>query len=319
LQLMRYGEKIASNGCSQSEMGQEATMGTFDSILAHQLAWAQSRAIPITRGYTESLEQNLLAHAMLPETKMAFVLGSGDDLVDKGGPAHIRALISPSALVLNFFEYWIRDHRTRTIAGLCGCGLDETSMVFEAKHKIEGLGTRNIDIEFDGGVIETLAIDSKFTEPYQGKVNQPNGANLDKYLAKTSIWQGLEHCRSIAERILGREGLETDWKYLDIPQLLKHILGLKERFGPRGFHLLYLWYDFPSLEGHAHGEEIKEFEHLTEGDISVRDITYQELFRAIQFTEGVDQEYVSYLRERYFPENLFGLRAGTRLWDARGG
>ena len=47
--------------------------------------------------------------------------------------------------------------------------------------------------------------------------------------------------------------------YLHSAQLIKHTLGLKRKFGKKGFRLLYLWYDVLGKEGAVHRDEIEKF------------------------------------------------------------
>ena len=48
---------------------------------------------------------------MLPETRKAFESGRGKELGEKDLPGKMQALYSSSALVVNFFEYWMRSAR----------------------------------------------------------------------------------------------------------------------------------------------------------------------------------------------------------------
>ena len=93
---------------------------------------------------------------------------------------------------------------------------------------------------------------------------------------------------------------KTSFTYLDAPQLLKHILGLTTKFGPTGFQIVYLWYELPSSEAEKHRQEIKEFKEQVEDDVCFRDMTYQELFNTLKGRADVDEQYTSYLTERYF-------------------
>ena len=71
------------------------------------------------------------------------------------------------------------------------------------------------------------------------------------------------------------------YEYLDVPQLLKHILGLKSSY-PDGFTLLYLWYDVLGEEGAIHRKEINTFsEVVKDDDIRFHSISTQELNRMV--------------------------------------
>lgn len=90
---------------------------------------------------------------------------------------------------------------------------------------------------------------------------------------------------------------------MDAPQLLKHMLGLnyENRFKEKGFTLLYLWYEIPSMEADKHRSEIESFKKAIGQDIDFQVLTYQELFQRIKGIPGTDQSYLSYLGVRYFP------------------
>ena len=100
----------------------------------------------------------------------------------------------------------------------------------------------------------------------------------------------------MAQKINDRE-IRFSW--LDAPQLLKHILGLANKFG-KDFTLLYLWYDHPSAEAKEHHAEIATFNQHLNGEIDFRTMTYQELFQKMQGNPAIDKNYVKYLRGRYF-------------------
>jgi len=292
-------------------------MTAYESILNQQKTWATQLGIPIdNHAYTISLKDNLYFYPMLPEIHKEFESGRGQELGEKGLPGKMQSLHSSSALVVNFFEYWIRSDRIQEISNLCGNNSsDMATMVFEKKHKIANLGTPHLDIEISADNNIPLAIEAKFAEPYYGNITQRNKTNLDKYLVKVKIWEGLENCRHISEKIVGQQGSKTDWKYLDVPQLIKHILGLKGCYGVKGFTLLYLWFDCNDHESAEHNEEIATFSEQIGGEIKFRSITYQALFNRVCEKTAADPKYIADLRERYFPKILFGLRPGTKRWE----
>ena len=89
---------------------------------------------------------------------------------------------------------------------------------------------------------------------------------------------------------------------MDAPQLLKHILGLATKYGPKGFRMLYLWYEVPSVEAERHRLEIQHFIEYVRDEVHLSDMTYQELFEAIRKCPNSGQDYISYyLHQRYFP------------------
>jgi len=265
----------------------------YRRILNQQQAWAEKRSIKFDEnGYTLSLNDNLFC-PLSPRSEEEFRAGRGDEL-SKG---KMRALHSSSALVVNVFEYW-RGRNVDFIAQACGASKGATSLHFERTYptRLGGIPP-HLDVEFYNPPFRPLAIEAKFTEPYRRRTKRHI---KDKYL-DSSLWKGLAGCESLIRFIRKEETGKTSFPFLDVPQLLKHILGLTAKFGKRGFELLYLWYDYhPSLEAEKHRREVSEFEKYIFSEVSFRKMTYQELFRRIRDNPEADPQYINYLAERYF-------------------
>jgi hypothetical protein len=279
-----------------------STIPTLDLIINQQKHWAAQHGVEIDKkGYALALENNLF-YPLSPETRAEFESGKGDELVGHDGPGKMQALHSSSALFLNVFEYWRQNKRIAAVAAACGSAPGITSMSFEGRCSIAELHIPHLDVEFTGASVRPLVLEAKFTEPYRF-ITDRNGTNLQKYLADDSIWTGLNDCKKLAANVLGQEGKKTSWKHLDVPQLIKHILGLTNKYGERKFELLYLWYDFPSAEAGRHREEIAEFGKFVGREVLFRDLTYQNLFNNILAIPSVADKYTSYLGERYFSQH----------------
>ena len=201
-------------------------------ILNQQRAWADKRGIKFNaNGYTLSLNDNLFRPLSL-SSEEEFRSGKGDEL-SKG---KMNALHSSSALVVNVFEYW-RNQDVDFIARACGTSKGETSLCFERTYptRLGGIPP-HLDVEFYNPLFRPLAIEAKFTEPYHRKTKR---YIKDKYL-NSNLWKGLNGCESLIRLVREEETGKTSFSFLDVPQLLKHILGLTTEFGKRGFELLYL-------------------------------------------------------------------------------
>jgi hypothetical protein len=284
-----------------------AARPVFESILNHQKYWAKDRFSFEEVGgdtcYTRDFEDNLFhrpgqSKALSLWSFNEFNAGEGHELVN-----HMRALTSSSALLVNVFEYWRQTGRIVEIAEACGSrGMSQ--MEFEKKCAVfRGGKPPHIDLVFEGSA-RPLAIEAKFTEPYYCKSTQRNKTNLASYLKHDEIWEGLSELKKLATEIREKEHQETDWHHLDTPQLIKHILGLTKKFkGPKGFTLLYLWYDTETPESTNHRKEIRDFSDRIKYEIHFRNMTYQRLFNEIQRIPNVDESYINYLRERYFADN----------------
>jgi hypothetical protein len=269
-----------------------------DYITGYQLRWATEQKIPLAGYYTKRLEDNLFAKALHPETRKEYQKGKGHEL--EGRRAHMKALHSSSALVVNVFDYWRRQNRIQDIAKCCGAEVIISGMEFEKIHPIRGVARTppHLDIEFAGSI--PLAIESKFTETYHRQTSRDNeDTHLDKYLRHSEIWNGISRVRALAESIVRQSGARTDFEYLDVPQLIKHILGLRGSYGG-SFCLLYLWYKVNSPEANRQEEELARFSSGVQDEIVFRTIIYQDLFSKIRRLPDVDLAYIEYLEQRYF-------------------
>lgn len=190
--------------------------------------------------------------------------------------------------------------RHQDIAKCCGAEGVIDRMEFEKTHPIDGVDRTppHLDVEFTGPI--PLAIESKFTETYHRKTRRDNkDTHLDVYLEHRHIWNDIPGVKDLAESIAQQSGARTDFEYLDVPQLVKHVLGLNCSY--RGqFSLLYLWYRINSNEVERHEEELARFAVSIKDEISFRTMTYQDLFNKIRHLPDVDSAYLKYLERRYF-------------------
>jgi hypothetical protein len=271
-----------------------------DLIANHQLKWAIEQKISLAGRYTKKLEDNLFDNTLDPQTRKEYQKGKGHEL--EGKRAHMKALHSSSALVVNVFDYWRCQDMIQDMAGCCGVEGVVSGMQFEKTHPIKGV-TRtppHLDVEFAGRT--PLAIESKFTETYHRTTRRDDkDTHLDKYLEHPELWNGISRVRALAESIVGQSGSRTDFEYLDVPQLIKHILGLWGCYGS-SFCLLYLWYKVNSPEANRHEGELARFSTGAKDEISFRAMTYQNLFSRIRHVLNVDSAYIEYLEKRYFPQ-----------------
>ncbi len=281
---------------------------TFEMILTQQINWADSNQIhfvinPFGEAHTSTLPANIFYPVLSTSSVGEYSAGKGNEFQD-----HMKSLCSSSALVVNVFEYWRQNERVSNIAAACGKYSQDVQMSFEKTHPILEFGTPpHLDIEFIGSGTKPLAVESKFTEPYRSKITRRNGTHLNKYLEIDDVWRGLDDLKQVAQEVLAQEGERTSWGYLDVPQLIKHILGLSREYTPQGFTLLYLWYDLDS-EAKEQQQEILKFQQRISSEVDFRSMRYQSLFDEIQLIPKVDFEYIEYLRERYFNEGSSYLR-----------
>lgn len=275
-------------------------MAMRQQIYDQQKAWAteSSRKFDFDKsGYLSKIENNLFL-PLAGETEAEFRHAQGDELGRDGKRGKMQALHSSSALVVNFFLYWRENNRINEIAKACGIPEGMTKMQFEQVFPtgLEG-NSPEPDILFTGAGLRSVAVESKFTEPYQRHTVREI---KNKYFDSVDLWAGLPKCERLARLIKQEEQGKTSFTYLDTPQLLKHILGLTKTFGKLQFELLYLWYEVVSKEAEEHKKQLAEFKEYIEGEVHFRGITYHHLFENIRKYPNVDSHYISYLSERYF-------------------
>jgi hypothetical protein len=105
--------------------------------------------------------------------------------------------------------------------------------------------------------------------------------------------------KHLACDIVEQSSARTEFECLDVPQLIKHTLGLKCSY-PRGFSLLCLWYKVNSEEATQHEQEVADFQKRIDRELDFRTMTYQNLFNRIKSISDVDPAYIEYLEQRYF-------------------
>lgn len=285
-------------------------MDAREYILSKQEVWAKNRGVKLIgsqgergrRLYTPTLDENLF-EALEEETETAFLEGNGLEL--QGNPAKMQALHSSSALAVNFFQFWQKRRLVPVIAAACGlCQKGNTtsqSITFEEKFPIHPTLTTppNLDVVIhnaEDNPYKVFAIECKFSEAYG---NRKDGHGLsDQYLQLEEIWGDIPHLQEFAQSLSPED---ATFQYLHPAQLVKHILGLKNSFGKKGFRLLYLWYDVPGEAGYFHRKETEQFTKICKADgILFHACTYQEVIINLAGEEGEEiSSFLSYISGRY--------------------
>lgn len=267
----------------------------LDGVLRAQRAWADGQGLAVDeRGYLPDVSSNLFG-GLAPATKAAFEAADGDELEDRPTrPAKMRSLISSSALAVNVFQHWtLNDPAPLGLPlGLAGT---VTRVEFERRMPTGAPGTPpNLDVVLtlaDGGIV---GLESKFTEWMQPSATQ--AASLVPYFRTSpSLWEaaGLSGCARLARAVHVDEERFT---YLNVPQLLKHALGLN-RAGAASWSLGYVWYDADGEAGAAHREEIVRFREHVGRELRFTALPYQQLLGALG--ANVSHGYLAYLHQRY--------------------
>lgn len=287
-------------------------MNSYEYILSKQIQWAFNNDIKLvgskgTRGrlaYTRHLDDNLF-QPLGPEVKGYFEQGDGGELIGKpDSPPKMHAVHSSSALGVNIFQYWESVNQVTEIAAACGlCNKNSKAprkIEFEKKFPISHhfQFSPNIDVVIKNSSkssCKVFAIECKFSEAYSSHGH----SGIDpKYLKIESIWEDLPNLHSFSESICPDD---TQFSHLHPSQLVKHILGLKAKYGKNKFRLLYLWYDCIGYEGSRHKDEIDEFKKVTKADtIRFHSLSYQELIiKLAKEYRDSHADYIKYITSRY--------------------
>ena len=264
-----------------------------------------SSAVRVNAGgvFTLPLWMRICLNHLKKKTEATFLNGNGFEL--QGNPAKMQALHSSSALAVNFFQFWQKRKLVPVIAAACGlCRKGNTtsqSVVFEEKFPIHSTLTTppNLDVVIhnaEDNPCKVFAIECKFSEAYS---NRKDGHGLrEQYLQLKEIWSGIPHLQEFAKSLSPED---ATFQYLHPAQLVKHILGLKNAFGKKGFRLMYLWYDVPGEEGYFHRKEAEQLVRICKTDgILFHARTYQEVIMSLAKEKGEEiNHFLSYVATRY--------------------
>lgn len=271
-------------------------------IRDRQREWADRLGIQYSdAGYVLDLNHNLF-EPLSDDMRAEFEQGDGNEL---GGKRKMYALHSSSALCCNVFSYLRTHDLLGAFLAVCGLPLGQIASVrFEGRFRITDNHQparfpkpANLDLVVEyppGSDLRAVAVESKFTEPHGAHPRPIKPA----YLEVPELWQGLGHCRALADEVARGE---ARFASLDAAQLIKHILALRNKYGPRGALLLYLWYDECGSHAQSHREDAERFAATVATDgVRFVSMTYQSLIPALAQRLGTaHKEYGDYLKCRY--------------------
>jgi len=262
-------------------------------IEARQRRWATGRECdPARPTYLTSVDGNLFGGRISVETRGEFDKGDGSEMRDtKSRPAKMRALLSSSALGVNFFDPW-RTGALDTLGRALGLN-GARSLQFEFKPKGYPVGPRspNLDVLITLADGSAAAVECKFGEPFRGSAKA--GFSQKYFPTGKDLWAavGLDRCQALARAT-------EHPRYLDVPQLLKHMLGLAHADIR---HLVYLWYDTGLADAAAHRAEVDAFAAVVAGDsVAFSSATYQQVFAALDPDIEPVPGWREYMLDRYF-------------------
>ena len=273
---------------------QRGNVSAFDIVVKQQVAWARNRGLhPDVNGYLPDVLENMFV-SLSAETEAAYRAAAGNELTDRDGErAKMRALHSSSALVCNAFEYW----RTNLGAIARGLGIAESisKIQFEAQLPTGLRGTApTLDLLLISSEELAWGVESKFTEPFQGRHRNQFAASY--FASDAGLWhsRGLPECEVLARRL---HSGDLAFAYLDAHQLLKHALGIRRKY--RNGKLILLWHDPGTSESTDLEKEIQVFAEAIDATLGFRALSYHRVFDHLAQEEGSHDAYLDYVRSRY--------------------
>ena len=265
----------------------------LNEIIANQVAWAERHGLPLDRSNRCRTVDDNLFMPLSPGSVEEFGEGAGNELGTPDAPGSMASVRSSSALAVNAFDAW-RSRSLAPLASLLAADPMADQLRFEVQYPT-GLGgvPPHLDVVIDRSGGAPLAIESKFTEVYSPAHNDFRPS----YFESPGLWDGFDGSERLAVALADGS---ARFKHLGAAQLIKHALGLKNAYGPKGFRLLYLWYDWPGEIADAHEAEIGRFAEIVGDDFDFAALTYQELFEGLREVPEPRPGYLAYLENRYF-------------------
>jgi hypothetical protein len=269
---------------------------SFSYVERMQTRWATAVGKELQRqGYVRELRDNLIPSGISRETLDEFDKADGGELRDSAKrPAKMRCLVSSSALAANFFDGWRFASKEALARALNLTGsISELRFEHKCEHYPVGPGTPNLDLVLRMSDGTRVGIESKFVEQFRSP-GVDSAMSLKYFPAGDGHWSRarLPRAQTLVNSMRGR------WDYLDAPQLLKHLLGMRAEEPHGRVRLLYIWYDTGLQDANSHRKEVQDFiSEVTEIDVAVTSMSYQEVFDAID--EPIEG-WKKYLFERYF-------------------
>jgi hypothetical protein len=228
-----------------------------------QSAWAATAGLALdAKGYLTSWQENLY-QPMSASALASFRSGSGNELLDsRDRAAKMRASHSSSALVVNVFDYLTGNaDRVLDALGLTPGG-ESVSFAAQFPTGLDG-NPPNLDMCVSRTDGRLVGVESKVTEWLAPKPASKEYFKPKYFPQQCRLWErrGLRAAQLLAEDIHARV---KHFRYLDAPQLLKHMLGLAST--ERQFDLYYLYFAVVGPEAAVHRAEIQEFKESVAGD-----------------------------------------------------
>ena len=269
-------------------------MSTVSELKSRQAAWA-SKSGQATNDIGYFVDASFNLPWLTDEIRADFDAADGHEFGRVGTPGKISAPHSSSALAVNTFSYWSARDKAALGRALNFDGI--ASIRFEQKYPT-GVGNRspNLDVVMESSTGKRLAIESKFCEPFSGRKKSPI---QPKYFPAGKLWRdaGMPGAQEVAESC--SESI-TGYEFLNVAQLLKHMLGLGKLGGD--WRLLLLWFaPSPEIARKMLIEADRFANALTSDSIRFSAMTYQDFWAALSpYLMDTHRDYSDYMNHRYF-------------------
>lgn len=244
---------------------------------------------PGYRHYVLRLEDILLRQVPVDRVTAALKQGAGGELRSKTRPPKVHAAHSSAALAANTFGAFLESPDSLFLEGIGGF----TSVQLEAKLPTgAGRARANLDV---------LACSSQCAIGVEAKLREylvPTRARFsDKY---DSV------IRDVADEPWGQlfstlKSAPVTYRHVDAAQLIKHYLGLVQRYRSGSRVLVYAYWEptNPTVDPAfaRHRDEVSELcDRLSGSDTPLRQVRFSELFN---FVSRNDREHADALCQRY--------------------
>jgi hypothetical protein len=273
------------------------------AIGREQRAWASRRGVEVDGAdLTEDVDANLFT-PVSHELQSQLTRRSPGLLGEREKAGEMAALCSTAALVHNVFAYWCG-----RAAGPVERALGETPSEATLDLRFAAAATRaDTNAVHRNAVADALlqsettstVVAASFLEPYSLVDNRPEATTLEE----DAGWCGLESCRNLA---LDLRANPRRFRHLAAARLLALGKAWTREAGPRGFRLLYLWWDGGGAGSARVRREIDRFRMRAGGELHFVALSWQELFGALRgairadANAGGHDAYLQYLSSRYF-------------------
>lgn len=256
---------------------------------AKQALWKKSGLIDdhnVPNGYLQNPEMNLLSDITPEIIKKDYIMGSGHEWERKFSAVH-----SSAALAANTFGRWKTEPELLTFAGYTGFG----KLDFEAKCPT-GLGGTppHLDVLLQSADT-VIGIESKLLEPLKLTIPRFSDSYSRKRLplCEDSWWTLLENVRQWPE------------SHLDAAQLIKHYLGLRNKYSDyKNVLLVYLFWkplNADEFDEYAcHAKDLEKFQCIVQHFDKVQFIAmdYLQLWDVWEKDRNM-AEHAKLLKDRY--------------------